>query len=75
VRFTVIVGFDGSGKSSTLRPFARRYSVIPSTAVTRVTPAGKRCGAAAAGFAAGAAGAAGFAACAAFGSAWALASA
>src|SRR5690242_17127264 len=29
--FTVIVGFDGSGKSSTLRPLGRRYSVIPST--------------------------------------------
>src|SRR6478735_6659148 len=32
--FTVIVGFDGSGKSSTLRPLGRRYSVIPSTVVT-----------------------------------------
>src|SRR5258708_33157440 len=37
---TVMVGFDGSGNSSTLRPLARRYSVMPSTVVTRVTPAG-----------------------------------
>src|SRR5579859_5446660 len=29
--FTVIVGFEGSGKSSTLRPFGSRYSVMPST--------------------------------------------
>src|SRR5690242_3700516 len=32
--FTVIVGFDASGKSSTLSPLGRRYSVIPSTVVT-----------------------------------------
>ena len=32
---TVIVGFDGSGKRSTRRPFASRYSVIPSTDATR----------------------------------------
>src|SRR5438045_1424797 len=38
--FTVIVGFEGSGKSRTLKPFARRYSVMPSTDVTFVTPAG-----------------------------------
>src|SRR5512141_1733245 len=30
---TVTVGFDGSGKSSTRRPLARRYSVMPSTSV------------------------------------------
>ncbi len=28
---TVIVGFDGSGNSSTCRPLASRYSVMPST--------------------------------------------
>src|SRR6185436_2532444 len=39
--FTVTVGFEGSGKSRNLSPFARRYSVMPSTAVTRVTPAGR----------------------------------
>src|SRR5436853_153143 len=38
---TVIVGFDGSGKSTTRRPFASRYSVIPSTEVTRSTPGGR----------------------------------
>ena len=32
---TVMVGFDGSGNSSTRRPFASRYSVMPSTEVTR----------------------------------------
>src|SRR6266851_3026774 len=37
---TVIVGFDRSGKSTTRRPFASRYSVIPSTEVTRSTPGG-----------------------------------
>src|SRR5437764_9900109 len=31
---TVIVALVGSGKSSTLRPFESRYSVIPSTEVT-----------------------------------------
>src|SRR5258706_15484884 len=41
--FTVMVGFEGSGKSSTLRPLARRYSVMPSTVVTRVTPVGADC--------------------------------
>src|SRR5262245_20991761 len=34
----VIVGFDASGKSSTLRPLGRRYSVMPSTVVTLVAP-------------------------------------
>src|SRR5689334_7431173 len=34
--FTVTVGFDWSGKSSTLRPLGRRYSVMPSTVVTLV---------------------------------------
>src|SRR5438552_2911481 len=29
--FTVMVGFEGSGKSSTCRPLGRRYSVMPST--------------------------------------------
>lgn len=29
------VGFDASGKSKTRKPFASRYSVIPSTLVTR----------------------------------------
>src|SRR6185369_9686069 len=52
---TVTVGFEGSGKRRNLRPFARRYSVIPSTAVTRVTPAGRATAAGAlAGAAAGA---------------------
>src|SRR5438105_10819904 len=32
--FTVTVGFDGSGKSSTLRPLGKRYSVMPSAVVT-----------------------------------------
>src|SRR6185437_15368046 len=32
--FTVIVGLDASGKSRTLRPLGRRYSVMPSTLVT-----------------------------------------
>jgi UDP-N-acetylmuramate-alanine ligase len=32
---------DAMGKSSTRRPFARRYSVMPSTDVTRSTPAGR----------------------------------
>src|SRR5882724_3434909 len=35
-----MVGLDGSGNSSTFRPLGRRYSVIPSTEVTRSTPAG-----------------------------------
>ena len=38
--FTVTVGFDTSGKSSTLRPLARRYSVIPSTVAPFTGPAG-----------------------------------
>src|SRR5438046_1580162 len=35
-----MVGFEGSGNSSTLRPLASRYSVMPSTLVMRVIPAG-----------------------------------
>src|SRR5258706_9216684 len=38
---TVTVGFDASGKRRTFNPLARRYSVMPSTVVTRVTPAGR----------------------------------
>ena len=30
---TVTVGFEASGKSSTLRPLGRRYSVMPSAVV------------------------------------------
>ena len=37
---TVIVCLVGSGKSSTRSPFPRRYSVIPSTEVTRTGFAG-----------------------------------
>ena len=38
---TVIVSFVGSGKRSTLKPFdVSRYSVMPSTEVTRSTPCG-----------------------------------
>src|SRR5713101_620489 len=37
---TVIVCFEGSGKRSTLKPFESRYSVIPSTDVTRSIPLG-----------------------------------
>ncbi len=37
---TVIVCFDSSGKSSARRPFGQRYSVMPSTDVTRTTPDG-----------------------------------
>src|SRR5688572_28028954 len=33
---TVIVGFDWSGKSSTLSPLGSLYSVMPSTSVTLV---------------------------------------
>src|SRR5438045_8335318 len=40
VMLTVTVGFEASGKSSALRPLGSRYSVMPSTEVTRVTPAG-----------------------------------
>src|SRR5271154_2968794 len=41
VMFTVVVAFDGSGKSSTLRPLdSTRYSVMPSTEVTLVIPRG-----------------------------------
>src|SRR5450432_2716527 len=43
VMFTVTVGLLGSGNSRTLRPFLRRYSVMPSTDVIRVIP-GKRVG-------------------------------
>src|ERR1700693_1527747 len=35
---TVTVGFDGSGKSRTFSPLARRYSVMPSTVPTLVMP-------------------------------------
>ncbi len=52
VRLTVVVGFDASGSVSTCRPFGSAYSVMPSTDVTRVMPAGSRivaAGAAAAG--------------------------
>src|SRR5262245_23872426 len=38
--FTVIVAFEGSGKSSKRRPFCSLYSVIPSTEVTRSMPCG-----------------------------------
>jgi hypothetical protein len=31
---TVMVDLEGSGKSSTFMPFAKRYSVMPSTEVT-----------------------------------------
>jgi hypothetical protein len=41
----VAVGFDASGKIRTLRPFDRRYSVIPSTDASFRTPFGS-CGAA-----------------------------
>src|SRR5207249_7555374 len=34
------VSIERSGISRILRPFARRYSVTPSTEVTRATPAG-----------------------------------
>ena len=34
VRLTVTLGRDGSGKSNTCSPLARRYSVIPSTEAT-----------------------------------------
>src|SRR5438046_9901113 len=37
---TVIVCLLGSAKSSTRKPFASRYSVMPSTDVTRSTPLG-----------------------------------
>jgi thymidylate kinase len=40
VIFTVIVDFEGSGKTSSLNPLSNRYSVIPSTDVTFVTSAG-----------------------------------
>ena len=35
--FTVVVGFDGSGKSSTRSPLGSEYSVIPSTDATFVS--------------------------------------
>src|SRR3546814_8096311 len=37
---TVVVGLDASGASSTRSPLASRYSVMPSTEATSVTPAG-----------------------------------
>src|SRR5690606_8365298 len=44
VTLTVIVAFDGAGKSSTRKPLSSRYSVMPSTEVTRVTPSdGRTC--------------------------------
>src|SRR5689334_16893760 len=46
--FTVRVALEASGNSSTFRPFASRYSVMPSTEVTLVTPAGTFAGAVAA---------------------------
>ena len=39
--FTVVVGLEWSGKSSTRSPFLSWYSVMPSTDVTRLTPAGR----------------------------------
>src|ERR1043166_2758568 len=38
--FTVMVGLDRSGNSRNRNPLARRYSVMPSTVATLVTPAG-----------------------------------
>src|SRR6218665_403158 len=40
---TVVVGLESSGTSSTCRPLASRYSVMPSTALTWLTPAGRPC--------------------------------
>src|SRR4051794_17250153 len=40
VTLTVVVGLESSGTSSTCRPFGSRYSVMPSTTVTSVMPAG-----------------------------------
>jgi len=40
VMLTVTFGCDTSGINRTRRPFASRYSVMPSTVVTFVTPAG-----------------------------------
>ncbi|CFN62825.1 Uncharacterised protein [Bordetella pertussis] len=40
VMLTVVVGLDASGASSTRRPLARRYSVMPSIEDTSETPAG-----------------------------------
>src|SRR5258708_3145925 len=37
---TVIVGFEGSGKTRSRMPLSRRYSVMPSTDVTLETPLG-----------------------------------
>src|SRR6185437_1135070 len=37
---TVILGFDGSGKTSSSSPLESLYSVMPSTEVTLVTPLG-----------------------------------
>src|SRR5580765_1366944 len=42
VRFTVVVGFEASGRVRMCRPLARAYSEMPSTDVTRVIPAGRR---------------------------------
>jgi hypothetical protein len=50
---TVMVCFDWSGNMSTRRPFASRYSVMPSTVVTRSGAAGAATGAGAAGGALG----------------------
>jgi len=38
---TVIIGFEGSGKTKNRNPLSNRYSVMPSTEVTFVTPVGK----------------------------------
>src|SRR5579859_7570526 len=37
---TVMVGLDESGKTRNFKPLSSRYSVIPSTEVTFVTPFG-----------------------------------
>src|SRR5215469_4727089 len=41
--FTVTLGFESSGNSSTRRPLGKAYSVIPSAAVTLRTPSGRVC--------------------------------
>src|SRR5438445_8962883 len=40
VVFTVVVGLESSGANSTRSPLPSAYSVMPSTLVTFVTPAG-----------------------------------
>jgi hypothetical protein len=39
--FTVITGFEESGNTRKRNPLSSRYSVMPSTEVTLVTPLGK----------------------------------